>query len=663
MKILFTSVLAVTMIGVMVPSVFAEHSMNVTVENAQGSAVPGCDPNCFIPSTATIRPGGQVTFVNNDSASHSATSGNPSYGPSGVWDSSLISIGGSYKTPPLPEGNYPYFCMVHPWMEGLVIVRNEHSSSDTSTSENNSSSDTSTSENNSSSNFIGTFQIDQNIFFQGDTNRLKISGSIENYWDGSRLTFRVYPPEGEMTGFFAWPTEARNFETYYDLTKTPLIGEYKIVADYEGKIIGTLYFEVFSYQEKMDREKAQKIAEEKAAQKAREIALKKAQEEAERIKALEEDAKRAAAFAAERKAAEKEAAEKLRESLIEDFVDRNVNPSYYVERYVLEQEYTSWYNRNYPDKLFHEAIGIEYDEYLKIERKILQEFQWMKYGDYVIMAANANYVNPPINDILRDEKRFLGRIIEIDATVINYVVDTLDGGNIFVRTGNPDSFEDKYMSVDYTGDLRYVGGDYVSIAGYVTEVKNIPTKNRLLGTESSVLAPKIDGLVILKNERNQINQMILDFKQNLEDDQSYTIKKEPEPEPEPKPRDSGGGCLIATAAFGSEMAPQVQFLREIRDNTVMTTQSGTVFMTGFNQFYYSFSPYVADYERENPVFKEAVKVTLTPLLTSLTLLNYVDIDSEEEMLGYGIGIILLNIGMYFVAPAVLIVSLKKRLFL
>jgi hypothetical protein len=123
----------------------------------------------------------------------------------------------------------------------------------------------------------------------------------------------------------------------------------------------------------------------------------------------------------------------------------------------------------------------------------------------------------------------------------------------------------------------------------------------------------------------------------------------------------GGGCLIATAAFGSEMAPQIQFLRELRDNTVMSTESGTTFMTGFNQFYYSFSPQIADYERENPVFKEAVKVTLTPLLTSLTLLNYVEIDSEEEMLGYGIGIILLNVGMYFVAPAVLIISLKKKL--
>ena len=123
----------------------------------------------------------------------------------------------------------------------------------------------------------------------------------------------------------------------------------------------------------------------------------------------------------------------------------------------------------------------------------------------------------------------------------------------------------------------------------------------------------------------------------------------------------GGGCLIATAAFGSEMAPQVQFLREIRDGTVMSTESGTAFMTGFNQFYYSFSPQIADYERENPVFKEMVKVSLTPLLTSLTLLNYVEIDSEEEMLGYGIGIILLNVAMYFVAPAILIISLKKKL--
>ena len=84
-------------------------------------------------------------------------------------------------------------------------------------------------------------------------------------------------------------------------------------------------------------------------------------------------------------------------------------------------------------------------------------------------------------------------------------------------------------------------------------------------------------------------------------------------------------------------------------------------MTGFIQFYYSFSPVIADYERENPVFMEAVMTTLTPLLTSLTLLQFTDIDSESEMLGYGIGVILLNIGMYFVAPAALIMAVRKRI--
>jgi len=82
-------------------------------------------------------------------------------------------------------------------------------------------------------------------------------------------------------------------------------------------------------------------------------------------------------------------------------------------------------------------------------------------------------------------------------------------------------------------------------------------------------------------------------------------------------------------------------------------------MTGFNQLYYSFSPVIADYERENQIFKEVVKLTITPLLTSLTLLQYADIDSESEMVGYGIGVILLNIGMYFIAPAVLITKIRS----
>jgi len=120
-----------------------------------------------------------------------------------------------------------------------------------------------------------------------------------------------------------------------------------------------------------------------------------------------------------------------------------------------------------------------------------------------------------------------------------------------------------------------------------------------------------------------------------------------------------GGCLIATATYGSELAPQVQQLREIRDHIVLGTHSGVVFMSAFNSFYYTFSPTIADWERQSPAFKEAVKIAITPLITTLSVLNYVDIGSEEELVGYGIGVILLNFGMYLVIPALIITKISR----
>ncbi len=122
---------------------------------------------------------------------------------------------------------------------------------------------------------------------------------------------------------------------------------------------------------------------------------------------------------------------------------------------------------------------------------------------------------------------------------------------------------------------------------------------------------------------------------------------------------SGGGCLIATATYGSELAPQVQQLRELRDHHLLQTKSGTSFMAGFNQFYYSFSPTIADWERENHVFKEFIKMSLTPMISSLSILNYVDMDSENKVLGYGLGLIMLNGMMYVGLPIIGIMSLRK----
>ena len=121
----------------------------------------------------------------------------------------------------------------------------------------------------------------------------------------------------------------------------------------------------------------------------------------------------------------------------------------------------------------------------------------------------------------------------------------------------------------------------------------------------------------------------------------------------------GGGCLIATATYGSELAPQVQQLREIRDSKLLQTESGSAFMNSFNLFYYSFSPTIADYERDNQIFKELVQLSITPLISSLSILNYVDVHSDIEVIGYGTGIILLNLGMYFAIPALIARRLSK----
>ena len=126
--------------------------------------------------------------------------------------------------------------------------------------------------------------------------------------------------------------------------------------------------------------------------------------------------------------------------------------------------------------------------------------------------------------------------------------------------------------------------------------------------------------------------------------------------------DSGaksGGCLIATATFGTELAPQVQQLRETRDNILLKTESGKFFLTQFNQLYYSFSPTISDLERQNPIFKETTRIVITPLLTSLSILNYLDIDSEAETIGYGVSLIILNVGMYFIAPAYVFHRLRR----
>jgi len=227
-------------------------------------------------------------------------------------------------------------------------------------------------------------------------------------------------------------------------------------------------------------------------------------------------------------------------------------------------------------------------------------------------------------DIMQVENISRSKIFLDEFLPLNSVIQVLilSEEDLQVKSVNSNVIE----NLQHLGDIQESGWFFMSNAGQEIDARYI------FGQESSVSK----------------NDLVFSIGSYSEDD--IEIKEV-----------EGGGCLIATAAFGSELSPQVQFLREIRDNTVLQTESGTSFMAGFNQFYYSFTPTIADYERENPAFKEVVKIILTPLLTSLTLLQYADIDSESEMLGYGIGIILLNIGMYFVVPAILVMKVRKKI--
>ena len=107
------------------PAAYADHS-EVTIVPADGSGAPGCEETadgCYIPTTATVDVGGVVIMSNTDTAAHTYTSGTPDGGPDGIFDTSLLMAGGSFEWSPDTVGEYPYFCMVHPWMQGTIIVQ------------------------------------------------------------------------------------------------------------------------------------------------------------------------------------------------------------------------------------------------------------------------------------------------------------------------------------------------------------------------------------------------------------------------------------------------------------------------------------------------------------------------------------------------------------
>src|SRR3989338_4528775 len=114
---------AVDFVDSIMSSAYAVNSERI-VKIPQGTSMPGCEEtkDCFIPFSITVQIGDRITWLNEDTAAHTVTSGSPYDGPSGIFDSSLIIVGSSYEWTPTTSGEVPYYCMVHPWMTGKVTV-------------------------------------------------------------------------------------------------------------------------------------------------------------------------------------------------------------------------------------------------------------------------------------------------------------------------------------------------------------------------------------------------------------------------------------------------------------------------------------------------------------------------------------------------------------
>jgi peptidyl-prolyl cis-trans isomerase B (cyclophilin B) len=295
--------------------------------------------------------------------------------------------------------------------------------------------------------------------------------------------------------------------------------------------------------------------------------------------------------------------------------------------------------QRYEDK----ALDIEFDA---PEGWLLQQPEKTNENspDVVVVGPRIGPINPVISlTISNVDGKTLDDLIQEKAKLLN---DALKAGNLEIISQEKSIINEKEAFITHAKGIFQSGG----------ESYNVQFKEIIIST------PKKFYIFSYSNGIDEFNDQLSKFDDSVN---SFKIISEPIKEIKSatasvETEEKGGGCLIATAAYGSELAPQIQQLREIRDNTILSTQSGTTFMTGFNQFYYSFSPIVADLERENPVFKEVVKLAITPMLSTLSIMTLAEDGSEIEVLGLGLSVLALNFGIYFIIPTIAIIKIKNK---
>jgi len=678
-----------------------------------GSGVQGCeeDRNCYSPQHLTIGLGDRVIWKNDDTIAHTVTSGSPSDGPDGKFDSSLFMAGETFSFTFDDTGNHRYFCFIHPWMAGSIKVFSEPVNQPSSIPEPTIADDkvvilyTSSGKivielfsddapktvknflNLADSGFydgvlfhriVKDFMIQggdplskdpesQNMWGSGDAgynieaefNTIKHNRGIVSMANSAR-------PDSASSQFFIVHADSNYLDEHYTVfgriaTQESFDTLDKIASLETGardvpinpeqaKILSAEVIERSKISDSLELGNPERVFSS--------IPEPTIAEQKEVIGLPEQEPTCLEGYVLKSGVCEIiPTAEEGTDQTIESELISDPEPS--EDKQEINTKQGLWAKYGFDVQV---QTGDRWYSQIENNDKIIEDFLIQGILSSSIPAQTWRYMNP-------DDLMFLTfefPQFSEDVIVINYYATSKDGIEYFVSTETVDT-EDFIIDVKN----RKVG-ERIKLAGVYVDVASI-SKQKFGGKEVDVIIVEQEDIsargsfktqFIIHKQTGIILSLVIEIIGNevyYPDDKMRVSYSAVEISDEFVERSSilGGGCLIATATFGSELAPQVQMLREIRDNSLLQTQSGQSFMQGFNQFYYSFSPTIADYERQNPVFKEAVKLAITPLLASLSLLNYVDLDSEESVLGYGIGIILMNIGMYFVAPVIVISKLKK----
>ena len=374
-------------------------------------------------------------------------------------------------------------------------------------------------------------------------------------------------------------------------------------------------------------------------------------------------------------------------SKIASFVDQTKDPQHYIDRYNNEPTYKEWFDENYPQySSIYEAVGMEKPVVEPISEPIVENVPEPTSDISDTISNKQSELNTSEKKIINNLKKLIPDWYNVDENSTGLRPDGLglwvtatiqveQGGNgriVIINWNDENTMWDKFKftktqtklveNVENSSATCFKGLFQNDLSGMICVQENL-----WIGIETNYgETSSAMNQVLEKMNKNESFA-----KQTVTTESITEITSMPNCGPgtesvngvcqviQTEEKSSGGGCLIATATYGSEMATEVQQLRELRDNQLLQTQSGTQFMGIFNDVYYSFSPVIADYERENPVFKEMVKVVITPMISSLSIMQYAE--SESEVLGLGLSVIALNLGMYLGIPAFAIIVFRNKI--